>query len=88
MLLANIIEKRCPNCFGRGEEVIAYICFGSNPRHETMTCLSCEGTGSLEVYILNRLERICNCKKHSEMWGKKLFDDGQIIRQRKQGLYL
>jgi len=77
----------CPECHGRGEVVTAYICFGPNPRHETMKCFSCEGSGSLESYILNRLEKDCHCVKHRKYWGNLLFDIGMkhvMTRNRKR----
>ena len=75
----NMFDKDdCPTCNGRGEQITAYVCFGPNPRHETIECFNCEGTGKLDVYILNKLEKLCrtNCNKHRKSWGDKLFDIG------------
>ena len=76
-------EPSCPVCLGRGEQVTAYVCFGPNPRHETMECMSCEGTGKLEVYILNQLEKESNCSKCRMNWGTVLFDIGMEWKKQK-----
>lgn len=71
----------CPSCMGRGKVITAYICFGPNPRHETMGCLECDQTGSLKIYILNKLEETCKCKKHRINYGnhaEKLIQDYRL----------
>ena len=79
-----MMEKDCPACRGTGEKVTAYICFGANPRHETMECFNCEGTGKFDVYILNQLEKEGRgCKKHRMNWGSMLFQIGSEWKQTK-----